>query len=66
MANLAAAKELGLIDMKLFVLQARSLSEAEILSGMNRIDDSLKAGECEISDRWLHDIDPQPFGPLIG
>ena len=65
MANLDNALREGLIDVKLLVPGAKSLSEEEIFAGVNRIDAALKAGKCHAHDKWPHDVEPKPFGPLM-
>lgn len=65
MANLDEARRLGLVDVKLLVPAAQSLSEEEIFAGANRIDDALRAGRCDVHVEWPHDVEPKPFGPLM-
>ena len=65
MANLDEALREGLIDVKLLVPAAKSLSEEEIFAGVNRIDAARKAGRCITHDKWPHDVEPKPFGPLM-
>jgi hypothetical protein len=65
MANLDEALRKGLIDVKLLVPAAKNLSEEEIFAGVNRIDAALRDGNCDAHDKWLHDVEPKPFGPLM-
>jgi hypothetical protein len=65
MANLDEALRKGLVDVKLFVPAAKSLSEEELFAAMNRIDAALAAGKCDAHDMWPHDVEPKPFGPLM-
>jgi hypothetical protein len=52
MTRLAAAREVGLIDLKLFFAPAHSFSPEEIFGALNEIEDAIDSGKCTRHSGW--------------